>query len=133
MLNFYYLVDKMTYEDMKLFKEIGEELYSMTSDNTGIIPSFLQTCLLNINGKYMQNPLISFETACFLSLDLTTIESQDFQQFETYFWYVVLHWPTQEEQTTGQMSITYEEGRILKSILKLKKIQEENSYYVQLG
>merc|ERR1712126_364103 len=69
--------------------------------------------------------------ACELSLDLATIEGEEIQQFESYFWYIVLHWPTPSEQNEAKISNTYEENRIESSILKLKRIQDRNSYFVQ--
>lgn len=127
MLFFWYSVDTMEKKHLKLMRDIIEETYKQKID----VDNFIKICMLNVNISKLDSPILPFKSACSYSLDLTNVESEELLQYETFFWYLVLHWPTPMEKEKKKYAKTYDEEKMSICIQKLKTIQGSNAYYVQ--
>ena len=131
MVVYWYCVAEMELKHLKLMRDIAEETYRFITTQKIDMDSFLKICMLNLNASKLSSPILPFRTACKLSFDLTTVESEEYMQYEVFFWYILFHWPTPSEKEKRKQVSTYDEERILMCIQKLKSIQEKNAFYVQ--
>ena len=133
MVSFLYYVKEMNFMDLNLMREIFTEALKLTENNNSFLDSYTSLCILNANFPSLaqarcQQPVLPFIKACKLSYELASITTDELLQYETFFWYMVLHWPTQKELEEGKQCRTYDELKLLSCIQKLKKIQEEGAY-----
>ncbi|XP_065656355.1 uncharacterized protein LOC136081903 [Hydra vulgaris] len=89
---------------------------------------YFKICFLKAN--IGQKPILSFEDACSLSNELSNISLEELQKYETFFWYMVFHWPTQLEVEKKKLPATYDLQRLIRCIQKLKQIHDDDAKFV---
>ena len=131
MVSFLYYVKEMNKKDVVLMREVFSETLKLAEKNDHFLDNYISLCMLNANLPTLDNPIVPFQKACKLSHDLASITNDELFQYETFFWYIALHWPTQKELEERKQCRTYDEVKLLSCIQKLKELQDESAFFLQ--
>ena len=131
MLSFMYYVRETEEREITLINAVIEGTVKLITTSKDVKPdNYLMICMLNANLSRLQYPLLKFSEACRYSFELSNVTSGELFQYETFFWYITLHWPTPTEKKKNRQLKTYDEEKFCLCLKQLKKIQQENSYFV---